>query len=563
MTMIFHLQTIKTKRIFEIIAFFGALAFMVTPAAAQQAQQLSVSPTLIEMSAEPGQSWKSSIKVINSNPYPLQISVTVADFVPRGEGGEGRFIQLAETATDTLASWISYETGPTVIPPESAFDLPYTVNIPRDASPGGHFAAFQVGTVPQSGTPGESMLRTSQVVTSLLFLRVAGEVLERGGIREFSTSHSFYQTPHIDLSVRFENNGNVHIRPQGEIQITNMWGQKRGQIPINPQSSFGNVLPNSVRSYNVAWKSEWSLADIGRYKAVVTLAYGSDQRQFANSLTYFWVVPVVPIMSIVAVIAVLIALATWLVRLYVRRLLKLSGVTPRRFERAEIRNLRSASDLTLKSKADIPNLQSVMPEEVEWRHQLKVVKSGFKTKLYTVLKSSYANCVLLLKNPHYRYLSYAILALAVLCLMTILWWYFTTVIQTQRSYEITYKNFDRDTVVSSDEILFNEQKLAFPDLDTAPASATNDVPVIIINQSGVAGLGATAAVLVESLGFKVMQVRTDLGADLGRTRIVASSLTTDAALSLSTLLNNALVSAVDSSEASTTVTVYVGRDLAD
>ena len=69
-------------------------------------------------------------------------------------------------------------------------------------------------------------------------------------------------------------------------------GQERGIIPINQASQFGNVLPESIRKFTFTWKGEWSVSDIGRYTAMATLAYGSEERQFASAKTYFWVIPV-------------------------------------------------------------------------------------------------------------------------------------------------------------------------------------------------------------------------------------------------------------------------------
>ena len=69
-------------------------------------------------------------------------------------------------------------------------------------------------------------------------------------------------------------------------------------IPINAQTHFGNVLPNSIRKFEFTWKGEQSLSDIGRYKAVVTLGYGIEGRKFQSSATYFWVIPVKSVLMV-------------------------------------------------------------------------------------------------------------------------------------------------------------------------------------------------------------------------------------------------------------------------
>ena len=38
----------------------------------------------------------------------------------------------------------------------------------------------------------------------------------------------------------------MHIQPQGDIKIFNMWGQERGVIPVNRQTMFGKPFYQKV-----------------------------------------------------------------------------------------------------------------------------------------------------------------------------------------------------------------------------------------------------------------------------------------------------------------------------
>lgn len=520
---------------------------------AQQTQQLSVSPTLFEMSATPGQVWNSSIKIVNANSFPLEVSVTVTDFAPQGEDGAGRFIEIAADGDNqTLAEWISYDTAPITLPPESAVDVPFSVTLPAGASPGGHFAAFLVGTVPVSGDSGESKLRTSQVVTSLLFARVAGDVVENGGIREFSTAENFYQSPAASFNIRFENTGNVHLRPQGSIEITNMWGQARGTLPLNPQNSFGNVLPDSIRNYIIGWRGELSAADIGRYKAVVTLAYGTDKRQFATATTYFWVVPLVPLLSVIFGMALFLFMSVWLVRRYVKHILIQAGVSPHGYHKSPARSFKRVHDLTLvDSKAQVDNSRIVVDSTL-----LRLVRSGQLVVVYLTRKFKLLLEIIQMRPRTTIVLVFVILVMliggAILLIMQ----------SKERSFEVVYIKPEGNTTVSSDQIIYDNQT-ADADAHTARASTSSSVvQVLIVNESGVAGLGATVAVLAKSAGFDVTEIQTKLDAELGRTRIVTRSETTEDALRLSGLLDNALISTAQSGTSTAAITIYVGKDLA-
>lgn len=290
---------------------------------------LSVTPTLIEISAEPGKTWESSIKVINNNPFALTVYTNVVNFAPQGEGGQGAFSEPHREDTDgaTIASWLTLPAEPITIPRESSASVPIKLVVPRDAAPGGHYAAIQVGTKPLAENDAQAV-RTSQIVTSLFFARVAGDINENGTIRSFSARQTLVGRPEAAFELRFENKGNVHLQPQGEIVIKNMWGTERGIIPINQQTHFGNVLPESIRKFEFTWSGVFSLADVGRYTAEVTLGYGSAAKQFVSQETNFYVIP----LKALALFAILLIAAAYFVRLvirsYVRRMLYLAGVDP-------------------------------------------------------------------------------------------------------------------------------------------------------------------------------------------------------------------------------------------
>lgn len=295
---------------------------------AQEAQILSVTPPLFQLSVLPGGIWQSSVKVVNANPYPLTIYAEVVNFKGMGSSGQGQFIPVPKDAEKTtFAEWITVNPGPHVIQPEQTSDITFFAEIPEDAAPGGHYAAILISTEEPQESEGLSVL-TSQAVTSLLFLRVEGDVHEEGVVREFRSTRTFLDRPETEFLLRFENKGNVHILPRGDITITNMWGKERGVIPINSKSNYGNVLPESIRNFTFSWKSDFTFSDIGRYKAIVTLGYGEDGIKNVSSATYFWVIPVKWTLTTLSVIALFIWLIITMIRAYVRRMLTLAGVNP-------------------------------------------------------------------------------------------------------------------------------------------------------------------------------------------------------------------------------------------
>jgi len=316
-----------------VLAGLVAILVSVSVAYAQNdGLSVTVTPPLFQLTIGPGESWSSELKVVNSNPYDVTYYAQVVDFVAQGEGGQSSFVPLMSpppgeaTSTATLASWIDVPQRSFTVPRGTSGAVPFTIHVPMDATPGGHYAAILIGTEPGSRVVGGPSMRISSMVSTLFFVRIKGEVIESGRIREFRTLDELYQTARADFILRFENTGNSHLRPQGTVSIYNMWGRERGKILLNETGEFGNALPQTTRRYEFSWESDGGVFDIGRYRAEATLTFGQDQKQNTTYATYFWVIPIRPVATTVVLFITLITLITLLIRRYVRRSLALHGV---------------------------------------------------------------------------------------------------------------------------------------------------------------------------------------------------------------------------------------------
>lgn len=250
------------------------------------------------------------------------------NFLAEGEGGAGKFIPANDTKDVsggyTLASWFGVSKVPIFIRAEQSVSVPFTLRVPKDAEPGGHYGAILIGTEPPPKTGGSSV-RVSSQLTSLFLVRVNGDVKEEGGIRSFSTEQTLYQEPHANFTLRFENKGNVHLLPQGDIVIYNMWGKERGRILINQEADFGNVLPRSIRKFTFEWAGEQNFFDMGRYKAITTLAFGEKEKTTVYREISFWVIPVAPALKIIVFLTLFIWFVVWSIRRYVKKALALEA----------------------------------------------------------------------------------------------------------------------------------------------------------------------------------------------------------------------------------------------
>ncbi len=425
---------------FLILTCLSVFAFPYALYAQGASQILSVTPPLFQLSVEPGSVWQSSVKVVNGNPYELTVYAEIVNFAPMGEEGQGKFIPILHNGEvqGTLAEWIEMPVGPYVVPPEQTMDLPFFVDVPKDASPGGHFAAILIGTQPPKTSTSSLDVLTSQAITSLFFVRIEGDIDERADIREFSVVDSFTEEPSAEFSLRFENKGNVHVQPRGNIIITNMWGTERGIIPINHQTHFGNVLPQSIRDFRFTWKGEKSLTDIGRYTAIATIGYGEDGVKSATATAYFWVIPVKAALITITILATFILLVTWMIKLYVRKMLALAGVDVESKE-----YVGTAKTLVDERDVRMASYKHVSAPIRSGARDLKERLSGV-TEFIDVLKTIFEFIL------YYKKFFISVLILIIAFIGAVL--YMSDVSKTERDFEVTIQEGDGARTLTDDEI---------------------------------------------------------------------------------------------------------------
>ncbi|MEA1962888.1 MAG: hypothetical protein U9M94_01465 [Patescibacteria group bacterium] len=286
----------------------------------------SITPPLIKNTMSPGDIWKSSIKIINNNPKEINIYVQALDFQGGDESGEVEFLQAKEKNADGslpfFSQWIVFEKKEFILPPFGSKEIPFIIDVPIGASPGGHYAALLAGTAPPTDDISGSSIKISSLLTSLILLNVKGDVHERGIIREFSSGKKFYQNEKIDFIVRFENLGNIHLQPRGDIKIYNQFDKLQDKILINHDTDFGNVLPKNIRKWNFEWESGKNLLDMGRYRAELILTYGQNEKQNIDRTIYFWVIFIKPLIIFSSAVLFIIFLMVVIIRSYIRRAIR-------------------------------------------------------------------------------------------------------------------------------------------------------------------------------------------------------------------------------------------------
>lgn len=300
---------------------FYTILIIIIAGIASPAFALTVSPARVEITGDPGTTLQGEIELFNEQDGTRTFFTTFENFEPSGDSGAPHFIG----AKDGLATWIRSE-NKVVLESGKRSVVPYSITIPQNAEPGGHFAAIFFGSQ-EPGATGGGQVSVGGKIGVLVLLRVSGEVEEGGGLLEFNTKEKqrFFSALPVTFTYRINNTGGDRVVPKGEIKIKNTLRLNSATLLANKNE--GSVLPSSARKFEVLWgedlqsvntteeKTEspgffemagkqWSDFHLGWYTAKLNLSWGVTN-QTANASYSFFVIPWQLLLIILIIVVIL------------------------------------------------------------------------------------------------------------------------------------------------------------------------------------------------------------------------------------------------------------------
>lgn len=296
--------------------FFGvSLAFSVI-VKAQEVTGLKVQPAIIEERADPGQIFSSAISATNLGSETKIFYIVKRDINGLSPTGAPIFAGEEEETGFEVSSWIKVSQEAITIAPGQTKRISFSVEVPKNASPGGHFGGIFLSSAPKR--PEETGIGIGYQVGTIISLQISGEIFEEAQIREFRTNRMIYSRPEVTFVTRVENVGNVLVRPRGPLEIIDFFDKKVVTLRMNDAGAA--ALPKSTRQFEASWQGEG--LTFGRYQAVMSLVYGQEERKTISRTLSFWVLPLNIILPVAGGIIGLILLVFVLVKLHIRRKLR-------------------------------------------------------------------------------------------------------------------------------------------------------------------------------------------------------------------------------------------------
>jgi hypothetical protein len=217
---------------------------------------LDVTPGFLEVSAEPGRTIRGDFKVLNTRADNVTVSIQVKD---------GWIEQRGVPSPVAPDEWLHLKIPKKlVLRSGGTKTIPYRIDVPGNLN--GEAMAlvfFSVPSDPTTGQPLNIQLRHGIPI----YLSAKGT--ERVELRVVDAQALVPPSGGLELAMTLYCDGNTHVRPRGDLRITDTFNQEVETLPLEYGAP---VFPGGRGKYHArARRTYWAT---GHYKALLTVTYG-------------------------------------------------------------------------------------------------------------------------------------------------------------------------------------------------------------------------------------------------------------------------------------------------
>lgn len=230
-----------------LFGILGGLAFA-WPAAAQSSDDamrsnITLSPASQRMTIDAGATVSGKVSVVNDGTTDEDVIVYSRPYSVKGEAYEPDYDNKAPN-TD-IYQWIRFATTSYHIKAGQTLEIPYVIQVPTGAAPGGHYGVIFVETQPPKGSS-DAVIRKKRVGTIVL-ATIEGEVKRAGSV--LSTGADWWQTrPPLTVNSRVKSTGNTDIQVTTQLKVSDLFGA----VKYEAAKEF-TVYPGTTRRIDQTW----------------------------------------------------------------------------------------------------------------------------------------------------------------------------------------------------------------------------------------------------------------------------------------------------------------------
>ncbi|MFI8524145.1 hypothetical protein ACIGB8_06850 [Promicromonospora sukumoe] len=223
--------------------------------------------TELTYDVEPGTTVSDWVSVSNFSDRPATFRVYGSDATTDYRTGAFTLV-AADQASTGLGSWTAVDSGPAVCPdsgddaeatcaagvgavvelePGARADVPFTITVPHDATPGDHAAGIVASFRSRAADGDGSAVQVEQRVGTRIYLRVDGpvqpELTVTGTVAGFDGVANPFGAGTATAGFDLTNTGNTRISGEPEVRVSGPFGIDLGAVDVEP---VRNLVPGGT-----------------------------------------------------------------------------------------------------------------------------------------------------------------------------------------------------------------------------------------------------------------------------------------------------------------------------
>ncbi|MCD0449012.1 DUF916 domain-containing protein [Actinocorallia sp. API 0066] len=194
--------------------------------------------------AAPGATIQDTVGITNRGTEKLTFKVYATDAFNTADGSFA--LLTADRKPDDVGSWITLNKRTFTVKPGKRVDVPFTVRVPKNATPGDHSGGVLAAVTQQETTGGGQKVNVDRRVAARLHLRVNGPTTSALKVDRITASHDgpLVGNRKVKVSYRVTNTGNIRLTARAHVYTEALFTWPQGtpadrDIPeLLPGSSY-------------------------------------------------------------------------------------------------------------------------------------------------------------------------------------------------------------------------------------------------------------------------------------------------------------------------------------
>lgn len=252
------------------------------------ASDITIWPLVIDESLSARETVTKTISLTsNYTNRKAVLYATVNEITIDEKGAVKEFVSPVVTdRTNTVTSWINITRGRIEIDPGQVTEVSLTVTTHPQAEPGDYYVF--IGFVEASKRyQAEAVALAGQAKGVVLKVSIADSRQDSLHLKRFSIDRFVTGGSDRNITIEVENNGELPTVPSGEIIFYDSRGIERSAVLVDALTE--PIQPGETKQINAVVPIENTL---GKFKAKLALAYGSNQQASLQDTTFFFMMPV-------------------------------------------------------------------------------------------------------------------------------------------------------------------------------------------------------------------------------------------------------------------------------